>query len=116
MTTLLNFEVETHNGVRTETYSDNDGQDMVVRRLQDCSPILEHNAYLRSLGPQHYKGKDGDYWHYASIPIIVLEQLIQKFGVDVVLNGKDDGRLIREIETNYPYLKVGNWSHSVKSS
>ena len=110
----LNHEVEGHNGIRTESYSDEDGHDLVVRRLQDCQPILDHVAELRSHGSAHYKGQDGDYWHYASIPIVVMEKLIKKFGVDVVLNGKDDGRLIREIETNYPYLKMG-WSHSVKS-
>ena len=116
MVRLLNHEIEAMNGIRTVSYADNDGHDLVIKRLQDCSPVLEHNAYLRSLGSAHHKGKDGDYWHYASIPLIVMEQLIEKFGVDVVLNGKDDGRLIREIETNYPYLKTGNWSHSVKSS
>ena len=111
----LGTEREAINGIRTESYSDGDGHDLVVRRLQDCQPILDWTAHLRSLGAQHYKGKDGDYWHYASIPLVVMEKLIQKFGVDVVLNGKDDGRLVREIETNYPYLKTGDWSHSVKS-
>lgn len=108
MSTLLNREYEV-GGIRTDSYSDEDGHDLVVRRLQDVSPILEYNHFLRGQGESHWRGEDNTMWHYARIPIMVLEQLIVKLGADVVLGGKDSKRLLQEIEQNYPYLKVGGF-------
>lgn len=109
MSTLLNSEYEALTGVVTQSYSDEDGHDLVIRRLQDVSPILEYNQFLRSQGDKHWRGEDNTMWHYARIPIMVMEQLIEKLGADVVLGGKDTKRLLREIEQNYPYLKVGEF-------
>jgi hypothetical protein len=109
MTTLLNSEWEI-GGIRTESYSDNDGHDLVIRRLQDVSPILEYNHFLRGEGEKHWRGEDNTMWHYARIPVMVMEELIIKLGADVVLGGKDTKRLLSEIEQNYPYLKVGGFS------
>ncbi len=48
-------------------------------------------------------------WHYAHIPIIVMEQLIKKFGADVVLGDDVDDKVIKWIEAEAPYLKTGDF-------
>lgn len=96
-------------GIRHHLDIDNDDGAMIVRRIQDCEPILEYNKFLRSLGPQHYKGEDGNLWHYARVPNIILEEWIHKYGPDVVLNDTDNDFIIKLIEREYPYLKVGDF-------
>jgi len=107
--TLLNTEWSP-GGVQHQTHVDNETGDMVIHRLQDVAPVLEYNKFLRGLGADHYKGEDGNMWHYARVPIAVLEQLIQKFGAESVLGEDVDNEVIKEIERNYPYLKVGEFS------
>jgi len=104
----MNSEWET-GGIQTVSYSDNDGHDLVIQRMQDVSPILDYNKFLRSHGEAHYKGENGDMWHYAHIPIIVMEQLIKKFGADVVLGDDVDDKVIKWIEAEAPYLKTGDF-------
>jgi hypothetical protein len=107
--TLLNVEWSP-GGVQHQMHVDEESGDMVIHRMQDVSPILEYNKFLRGLGAEHYKGEDGNMWHYAHVPIAVLEQMIQKFGPEVVLGEDCDDRMIKEIEVNYPWLKVGDFS------
>jgi len=96
-------------GVRHQAHVDNENGDLIIHRLQDVAPVLEYNKFLRSLGADHYKGEDGNMWHYARVPIAVLEQLIQKYGAEKVLGEDVDNEVIKEIERNYPYLKVGDF-------
>lgn len=96
-------------GVRHEAHVDNETGDLVIHRMQNVSPVLEYNKFLRSLGSEHYKGEDGTMWHYARIPVSVLEQLIQKFGHEVVFNDHDD-TVIKWIEREAPWLKCGEFS------
>lgn len=96
-------------GIRHEAHVDEETSELVIHRMQNVSPILDYNAFLRSLGSQHYKGEDGTMWHYARIPIAVLEQLIQKYGSDVVFNDNDD-TIIKYIEREAPWLKCGEFS------
>lgn len=107
--TLLSRELR-HGGMIHEAHVDNETGDLVIHRMQDVSPVLEYNKFLRSLGSSHYKGEDGTMWHYARIPTPILEQMIKKYGPEIVLGEDCDDRIIKEIETNYPYLKVGEFS------
>lgn len=97
-------------GIQHHTAADVDDDSLTITRLQDVAPILDYNQFLRSLGPDHYKGEDGNMWHYAHIPIIVMEQLIQKFGPEVVLGEDVDDEVIKHIERELPYLKVGEFN------
>lgn len=107
--TLLNQEWSP-GGIRHQTHVDEETGDMIIHRLQDVAPVLEYNKFLRSLGPDHYKGEDGNMWHYARVPLSVWEQMIQKFGPEIVMGEDCDNRVIKEIEINYPWLKVGEFS------
>lgn len=97
-------------GIRHHMVPDADGDGMTITRLQNVSPILDYNHFLRSQGSSHYKGEDGTMWHYAHLPIMVLETLIQKFGPEIVLGDDVDDVVIKWIEREAPWLKVGEFN------
>ena len=97
-------------GIRHHVSTDGDGEGMTITRLQNVTPILDYNHFLRGLGADHYKGENGDMWHYAHLPIIIMEQLIQKFGPEVVLGDDVVDEVIKWIEREAPYLKVGEFN------
>lgn len=99
-------------GIRHHGSVDEGDGGLVITRMQNVQPILDYAAFLRSLGPAHYKGKkdeNGEMWHYARIPLIELERMIREMGPEAVLGGKDTKRIISWIEREAPYLKVGDF-------
>ncbi len=59
----INSEWET-GGIQTVSYSDNDGHDLVIQRIQDVSPILDYNKFLRSQWPSPLQGRK---WRYVAL-------------------------------------------------
>ena len=83
--------------------------ELTVHTKQDVQPVLDYCKSQRNSG---VNDKVGDFAHYATIPATVEVQLKQK---GISLHDKNcTPRLIREIETNYPYLKTTNLKHAVK--
>ena len=97
-------------GILDTAYADEETGDLIIHRMQNVSPILDHNAFLRSLGSDYYKGENGEMWHFAKVPPIIMEELCTKLGADVVFGEDPDGLLIKTIERDYPYLKVGEFN------
>jgi len=80
---------------------DNEDDSMVVRRIQDATPYLERAHEAQVSGS--WRGDDNTFWHYATIPITVMEELYRK-GINV-LDEADTGKVMAEINLNYPWLK-----------
>lgn len=81
-----------------------------VTAVQELSPLLDHNQALRNEGIKHKTGSP--IRHYATVPLTVILEMKAK-GIDFY--AKDDqSKIIREIEANYPHLKVDNMRHSVR--
>lgn len=51
-------------------------------------------------------------WHYATIPLVVQYELLKK-GINVH-SKSDRGRVLDEINANYPHLKTTRKTHSLK--
>lgn len=83
--------------------------DIAIHTKQDAQPVLDHAARLRN---SNANDKVGDFCHYATIPAGVEVELRAK-GLNIY-DKNNTKRLVREIETNYPYLKTTNLRHSVK--
>ena len=96
------------NGIRHTASVDESDNSLIINRMQDVSPILEMNKHLRSLGGAHYRGEDNTMWHYAKVPVIILEKLIREHGAEKIFSDDDD-TLIKCIERDYPLLKVGDF-------
>lgn len=89
----------------TEYFEYDDMTDKITVRVeQDVTPFLEYARKVRN-EPDIGKAqiKDG-FWHYAELPDIVIMELRQK-GIDV-FNPNQTKEILREINANYPYLKL----------
>lgn len=98
------FEYDPDYGIRTDLAWSESEQKMSVIRSQDVSAYLDHAATNRNeLGLNRQAIKE-NWWPYATIPPIVIVQLKAK-GLDVG-NKEHANRIIEEINTNYPHLKM----------
>jgi hypothetical protein len=100
------------NGIKRTVEGSADGETLTITREQDCQPVLDYNAFLRGLGSSHWRGADNDFWHYARVPIMELEKYAAEKGhqaLQAFLSGESDD-MIKWIETEAPYLKVGEFS------
>jgi len=103
---LLDYDVLTGEAIYTEA-DDTTGR-MVVETVQDVAPVLDHVKEKRNSGSgDNVIG--GCVHHVAEIPNVVGLEMLKK-GINVWnIKGKaEETRLLREIETNYPHLKVTN--------
>lgn len=54
-------------------HSNADGTEFVIERVEDVTPLIEHNKFLANEGR---KGKDG--WMVAQYPMTIYHELMQK--------------------------------------
>lgn len=98
-----------HTGTWYEESYDKATDTITVATKQDVQPVLDYAKDQRNSG---VNDKVGDFAHYAVIPAHVEIALKQR-GIDMY-DKNDLPRLIREIETNYPYLKTTNLKHAAR--
>ena len=80
-----------------------------IEAKQDVQPVLDYTSALRNSGEHD---KVGDFNRYAMIPAHV-EIALRKKGINIY-NKYQTKELLKEINQNYPYLKVTNLHHEVK--
>lgn len=88
---------------------DPDGR-ISITTQEDVQPLLDLNAAYRNEGIKSVKGS----WlrHYATVPMTVILEMRNK-GIDFY-NKDHAKKVLQEIESTYPYLKVDNMRHSIK--
>jgi hypothetical protein len=101
------FSYDPLTGVRTLFDYDEEKDVAIFRREEDISGLLKVAAETRANQPTSYVGASDEQWFpQAIIPSTVMAELLKK-GIDVSnMEGKDATALAREIEQNYPYLKL----------
>jgi len=104
------FDYDPLTGVK-ESLAFEDGK-IHVRYEQDIQPILDHNAMLRNQQLADGNWKKHDVALYARIPPVVQGQMLKK-GINF-LDQNHIGAVLKEINQNYPYLKVTDKVHNVK--
>jgi hypothetical protein len=108
------FEYDPLTGIKTETAYDEMSGELTVYRQADVQPYLDHAHNNRQELGMNREGMRENWWCYATIPPVVQLQLRAK-GLEVG-NKDHDARIIEEINTNYPWLKMttGNMGGKVK--
>ena len=96
-------------GVWHEEGYDHVEDKVVIHTKQDVEPVLEYTKQLRNSGEND---KVGAFSRYAVIPTSV-ELALRKKGINIY-NKHQTKELLREINQNYPHLKVTNLRHDVK--
>jgi hypothetical protein len=98
------FEYDPLFGIKTETAYDEMSGELTVYRQADVQPYLDHaHAQRQELGLNR-QGIKENWWCYASIDPVTQLQLRAK-GLDIG-NPEHTDRIIAEINTNYPNLKM----------
>jgi hypothetical protein len=82
-------------------YTADDDGNVTVESIQDVEPILKYAEKKRA-----ENAKTGEFHHYASIPLVVIEQWL-KMGIDY-RDQNDLPKIQRLIDTEYQYLKTTN--------
>jgi hypothetical protein len=105
------FDYDPLTGVAEYFDYDRENDVAVIRTVQDVDGFLDEMKRRRQDAELTRKGIKQGWWHYASIPSVVILQLRAK-GIDVY--NKDHAKAVfREINENYPYLKTTDKKHAL---
>ena len=100
----MTFTVTDYDNMKREYTFQDDGK-VIIKSSQDLEGHLKYCEEKRN--NESKTGKSHDLKHYASIPVVIAEELIKK-GIDI-FDKNCVGDLKREIDTNYPHLKTTNY-------
>lgn len=92
------------NGIKTDFKWNENSQEYTLIRTADVEPVLDAAARVRNGTGLNREDIKRNWWHYCSIPPIVQLQLRAK-GINIHDKDHQD-RMIAEINTNYPHLKM----------
>lgn len=110
MSTFLEYDPEI--GVRYGFDYDPATGDASLTRTQDVQPVLDLAHRVR-VDRVTDAGIKAGFWHYCTIPTTVQLELLNK-GIDI-FRADDFPRLMEEINTHYPYLKMTEKNHGGKT-
>lgn len=83
----------------------------IIGREQDISGILEMNKLLANSDEYTKHGFKEDWWHYATIPNIVIEKWLNEDGIDVY-NKEHRKAVYKKLnQPEYRYLKTTSKMH-----
>lgn len=109
MSEFLEYDPVT--GIRHSMDYDPETGKLDLHYTQDVQPVLDLAQRVRNDRVTDVGIKNG-FWHYATIPTTVQIELLNK-GIDI-FKANDFPRLMAEINTNYPYLKMTDKHHGQK--
>jgi hypothetical protein len=89
-------------------YTEQQGDTTIVYTEQDLTPLIERNKKIANLGLKDKGIKEG-WFHYCDIPPVV-ELALRKKGINI--HDPSHGKaMFKEINANYPYLKLTHKHH-----
>lgn len=97
------FDYDPLTGIKTEYDYDESTGNAHFHQKQDVSALLDYNTALRNDSLTDKGIKEG-WWLYAKIPPIVMLKMRNQ-GINVE-DGRHIDRVLAELNTNYPALKV----------
>lgn len=103
MKRLLDYDPFT--GVTHYFHYDEQTGDWGIESQQDCSQIIEANKILQNEDSYSQKGIKNEWWHVASIPVVVQEKWLRE-GIDIF--NKDHWHQVKRKlnDPEYRYLKA----------
>ena len=113
MKRVIDYEPMT--GITTTFEYDHASGTFTVGSIQDVGPLLERNKTLQLDTDYSKKGIKKDWWHYASIPNVIIEKWLNEDGINVY--NKDHTKAVYKKlnDPAYKYLKTTTGFHMPKS-
>lgn len=99
-------------GITTYFEYDDLNRTMQITDVQDVNPILESTTQMRNDEEYSKRGIKNDMWHYARLPLNVLMEIEQKYGVKCMTGVTDWKGLFSVINKHYPNLKATTKTHA----
>ena len=103
------FDKDPLTGITQYYYYDPVKDEHLLHSVQDTDALVEQLKQARNNPDIWAKGMKESWVHYASIPPIIEMQLKAK-GIDIY-NKDQTKELLKEINTNYPWLKTTTKNH-----
>lgn len=103
------FDIDPTTGVTQYFDYDPTKDEYQITSVQDTTALMEQLKQARNNPEIWQKGVKESWAHYASIPPVIEMQLKAK-GIDIY-NQDQTKELMKEINTNYPWLKTTTKRH-----
>jgi hypothetical protein len=99
-----------------ETWADGDESNRLqVHYRQDVEPLLDVTRAERNEGASDRRWRKTGMALYARIPPVTILEFKNKYGLDV-FNKNHMPRIMTLINTEYPYLKCTEMTHTVRAN
>lgn len=85
---------------------------MLITHAQDVTRILDEVEALRNNEQYSRDGIKNDMWHYCRLPLNVILDMKQRFGLDMMAAKPDWKSFFRLVNTEYPKLKATSKTHA----
>ena len=109
---VLDYEPST--GVTTTFDYDYATDTTILGTEQNVEILLDRNKLLQNDSSYTKDGIKNEWWHYASIPLIIVEKWRNEFGIDV-FNKDHLGAVYKKLnDPEYKYLKTTTLFHRPK--
>jgi hypothetical protein len=101
----MTFKVQSYDNMQREYIFQDDGK-VLTKATQYLDGHLDYCNNKRN--NENVTGKMGEWHHTASIPMVIVEELMKK-GINMLSGDQDQMKAAkREIDLNYPHLKTTN--------
>lgn len=110
-TRLLDFDPLTKEAV---WFTDNHDGSFSLTQTQDVEDILDGNKRLANEIDKK-KGIDQNWWHYATIPNILIAKWSKEIGGDILAKENEKELFKRVNHPDYKYLKTTDGRHGAKA-
>ncbi len=104
------YEVD-HKGQWYELEDDLQSGGLYIHKKQDVAPIIENAKAMRNSGLNERRNKKTGMLKYATIPPTVEALIMQNYGVKNIYSREFMPKLLKIIDTEYPYLKTTEMTH-----
>jgi len=107
-------EYDPFTGITTTFDYDYATDTTIVGSEQDVSLLLDVNKKLQNDHSYSRNGIKNDWWHYASIPSIIIQKWKDEFGIDVFNKDHLKAVYAKLNDPEYRYLKTTAGFHKPK--
>jgi hypothetical protein len=90
--------------VQTRVHYEEDGDRLIIQRIQDVEPILEANKAKANDARTDWKG---EFHHVASIPLVIIEKYKNEKGIDLMKDKAAMKRFLNDPDNKFLRVKPG---------